>query len=188
MIREEMTRNGFTDRTVRKYLPAEAKMLSKVRQSGEFAAHNSANLDLLGLDLDSNYTQLTKEQLSKFRKTRLIEIIEKLQQLVSSNNNNNNNNNVNKSKRIRIDIDTKPKPKLQNKDKPYSGNHRWISNEKIDKILQLHNEGKSSRTISNITGISKNTVLRRLRLAAGGGVSNKAQDLSQAQAKPKIDG
>ena len=151
-------------------------------------AHNSANLDLLGLDLDSNYTQLTKEQLSKFRKTRLIEIIEKLQQLVSSNNNNNNNNNVNKSKRIRIDIDTKPKPKLQNKDKPYSGNHRWISNEKIDKILQLHNEGKSSRTISNITGISKNTVLRRLRLAAGGGVSNKAQDLSQAQAKPKIDG
>ena len=82
MIREEMTRNGFTDRTVRKYLPAEAKMLSKVRQSGEFAAHNSANLDLLGLNLDSNYTQLTKEQLSKFRKTRLIEIIEKLHNLL----------------------------------------------------------------------------------------------------------
>ena len=29
MIREEMVRNGFTDRTVRKYLPAEAKMLSR---------------------------------------------------------------------------------------------------------------------------------------------------------------
>jgi hypothetical protein len=171
-IRQQMQQAGLDSSTIRRHLPASCKRnytITKDKQSST----KSRNLHDLGLD---NPTQLNHEQLTKLQKAQLIEIIQKLQQIVSVSNSNSNSRNLHESKRIsssnnKLDKNANlPKSKLQNK--PYNGNHQWISNEKIDKILQLHNEGKSSRTISNIIGISKNTVLRRLKLAAENSITS----------------
>ena len=71
MIREEMTRNGFSDRPVRKYLLAESKMISKIRQQiATFAAENSTNLNL------DQIIKLNHDDLTELHIPELIKIIE----------------------------------------------------------------------------------------------------------------
>jgi hypothetical protein len=62
MIREEMLRNGFASSTIRKYLPQDAKMMSKARS--QFAPKYSAN--------PQDYSI---EQVETYQKKFLIELV-----------------------------------------------------------------------------------------------------------------
>ncbi len=138
MIRQEMTSNGFSLRTVQRYLPAEAKMLSKVRQqvgveASKFAVNLSAKSDR-GLGLTMQPQDYQTEDLPKYTKTFLIEIIHYLEESSSS----------------QIE---REKPASR----PLS---RKMPEQVAKQVIQLHKQGKSSRAIASQLGIGKTSVLR----------------------------
>ena len=67
MVRLELSNNGFSDSTIRRYLPKEAKMQSKVRDKNNFAIKMSAN-PLQPQDYDT-------DRLESYSKQFLIAII-----------------------------------------------------------------------------------------------------------------
>ena len=153
MIREEMVRNGFTDRTVRKYLPAEAKMLSKVRHqvrdfaennSTNSAARNSAKSDLLPEDYQT-------EDLPKYTKQFLIEIICYFERKY-----------VVKTKAART-LASQKKSHEQVKQPQTPANKLADVDDKTQEILALRNEGKTIRAIAALTGVPTSTVVRRIK-------------------------
>jgi hypothetical protein len=161
MIREEMVRNGFTDRTVRKYLPAEAKMLSKVRhQVRDFAennstnsasaARNSAKLGFLPEDYQT-------EDLPKYTKQFLIEVIRYFEQKYVVK--------TTKNKNKVVVHETKRAAAAAEQSISYSEGYKF-RNDKIQEILSLHEQGKSSREIARLTSVSKNSILKTIKNAA----------------------
>ena len=135
MIRFELRNNNFSDATIRRYLPAEAKMLSKVRhQVREFAINLSANSDSDDLS-PQNYKT---EDLPKYNKQFLIEIIHYLEGKQSSS--------------TQIELEKRALRPLSRK----------MPEQVAKQVIQLHKEGKSSREIGRMVGIGKTSVLRIL--------------------------
>ena len=143
MIRQEMTSNGFSLRTVQRYLPA------KVKRSGGYSKEIQPRNDKMSfqsdrLDIDTA-ARLTHEDLVKMNKMQLIQVVETLQQLRPANSS---------------------KPKQKTVTPVTTTNTTRRSAEDISsntpEVLRLSQAGKSQREISRITGVSKTSVVRIL--------------------------
>jgi|SRR4051794_33146634 len=156
MIRTELAKNNFGDRSIRRYLPTEAKDQSKIRAIKEnlrtelTAKANTRPLDIAELDF-------TYEGLQHYSKKQLISIILKL------------------SEGYRHGERSEPNPTTQTQIVPSPEN---VERRTVDKssfarnpinrtdlvkeqeVLRLHNEGFSTRKIQDKIGVSKSSVVR----------------------------
>lgn len=134
MIRLELKSNNFSDSTIRRYLPAEAKMLSKVRkQVGEFAINLTAKSGPEPKLLPKDYQT---DDLPTYKRQFLIDIIHYLEQSSST----------------QFELEKRALRPLSNK----------VHEQVAKQVIQLHAKGKSSRAIATQLGIGKTSVLRIL--------------------------
>lgn len=143
MIRLELRNNNFSDSTIRRYLPAEAKMLSKVRQQvGEFAVNLTAKSDhgLVPKDYQT-------KNLAKYTKPFLIEIIHYLEQKQAT------------TKSVVHEIKS-ANTKLSNNNTSRRRTNKHLPKDKIQMIREMREKGMSSRQIFATTGIARTTIAR----------------------------
>ena len=153
MVRQDMANNGFSLRTVQRYLPAEAKMQSKVRQ--QFGDNLSAKL---------RPQDYKTEDLPKYSKQFIIEVVHYLEQKYTI-------------KQVVKQVEAiEPKPKLKlkqkpaqaqtsNNSKPYENwTNKALDNDKIQQIISLRKEGKYLSEIAKIVNTSKVSVIRYLKM------------------------
>jgi hypothetical protein len=150
LIRIELKNNHFSDSSIRRYLPAEAKDQSKIR-SNDFAVKMSAN---------TRPEHYQSEQLTKYPKAYLIEIIKWYEQKYVIKHV------VKQVKSIEPTPKIKQKPVLvQNTNKPYKNwTNKPLDNDKIQEIIRLRKQGKYIQEIADQLNTSKVSVIRYLKM------------------------